>query len=117
TGAQIKDVLEQQFPGAFGQTVQRILKISGLSYTWNPAAPVGSRIVSMRVGGSPINPATTYLVTTNNFLAGGGDGFTKFTVGTTQTGGPIARDVLISYVEHHTPISPALDGRIAQGTM
>jgi 5'-nucleotidase len=117
TGAQIKDVLEQQFPGAFGQTVQRILKISGLTYTWNPAAPAGSKIVSIQVGGAPINPATTYLITTNNFLAAGGDGFTRFTAGTNQLGGPIDLDVLISYVEHHTPISPFIDGRIRQGSM
>jgi 5'-nucleotidase len=117
TGAQIKDVLEQQFPGAFGQTVQRILKISGLTYTWNPAAPAGSKIVSIQVGGSPINFATTYLITTNNFLAAGGDGFTKFTAGMNQIGGPIDLDVLISYVEHHTPIAPFIDNRIRQGTM
>jgi 5'-nucleotidase len=116
TGAQIKDVLEQQFVGAFGQTVQRILKISGFTYVWNPAAPAGSKIVSILVGGTtPINPATTYLITTNNFLATGGDGFTKFTGGTNQVGGPIDLDVLIDYVEHHTPVVPALTGRITQG--
>jgi len=117
TGALVKDILEQQFPGAFGQTVQRILKISGLTYVWNPAAPVGSRIVSIKVGGVPIDPAATYLVTTNNFVAAGGDGFTKFLSGTNQIGGPIDLDVLIAYVKAHTPISPLLDGRISQGTM
>jgi len=117
TGAQIKDVLEQQFTGAFGQTVQRILKVSGLTYTWNPAAPAGSKIVSIQVGGSPLNPTATYLVTTNNFLAAGGDGFTRFTLGTNQIGGPIDLDVLIAYVEHHTPLTPFIDGRIRQGSM
>jgi 5'-nucleotidase len=117
TGAVIKNILEQQFPGAFGQTVQRILKISGLTYVWNPAAPVGSRIVSIRVGGVPIDPAATYLVTTNNFVAAGGDGFTQFLNGTNQIGGPIDLDVLIAYVKAHTPLTPALDGRISQGTM
>ncbi|HVR64663.1 MAG TPA: bifunctional metallophosphatase/5'-nucleotidase, partial [Polyangia bacterium] len=117
TGAQIKDVLEQQFSGAFGQTVQRILKISGLTYRWNPAAPAGSKIISIQIGGAPIDPAASYLITTNNFLATGGDGFTKFTAGTNQIGGPIDLDVLISYVENHTPLTPAIDGRVAQGAM
>jgi 5'-nucleotidase len=117
TGALVKDILEQQFAGAFGQTSTKMLQISGLSYVWNPAAPVGSRIVSIKVGGVPIDPAATYLVTTNNFVAAGGDGFTKFLSGTNQIGGPIDLDVLIAYVKAHTPLTPALDGRISQGTM
>jgi 5'-nucleotidase len=117
TGALVKDILEQQFAGAFGQLTTKMLQISGLSYVWNPAAPVGSRIVSIKVGGVPIDPAATYLVTTNNFVAAGGDGFTKFLSGTNQIGGPIDLDVLIAYVKAHTPLTPALDGRITQGTM
>ena len=36
TGAQIKDVLEQQFAGFGGQTAQRILQVSaGFTYTYN----------------------------------------------------------------------------------
>jgi 5'-nucleotidase len=115
TGAQVKDVLEQQFIGAFGQTVQRILKISGLTYTWSASAAAGSKVSNILVGGvTPINPAASYLITTNNFLAAGGDGFTKFTGGTNQIGGPIDLDVLITYVENHSPISPAITGRMTQ---
>jgi 5'-nucleotidase len=117
TGSLVKDILEQQFAGAFGQTSTKMLQISGLTYVWNPAAAVGSRIVSIKVGGVPIDPAATYTVTTNNFVAGGGDGFTKFLSGTNQVGGPIDLDVLIAYVKAHTPLTPALDGRITQGTM
>ena len=39
TGAQIKDVLEQQFVGFGGQTVQRILQlVGGFTYTYNTTA-------------------------------------------------------------------------------
>ncbi len=74
----------------------------------NPAAPVGSRIVEVRLGGVTINVAATYSVTCNNFLAGGGDNFLAFKEGTNQVGGPIDLDVLIEYVhEHGSIVTPA----------
>ncbi|MBA3307937.1 MAG: bifunctional metallophosphatase/5'-nucleotidase, partial [Chloroflexi bacterium] len=76
TGAQIDALLEQQF------TVNRILQVSsGFTYTWNNAAPVGSRvdIASIQIDGTPISSAGSYRVATNNFLATGGDGFSVFT--------------------------------------
>ena len=39
TGAQIKDVLEQQFVGFDGQTMQRILQVSvGFAYSYSQSA-------------------------------------------------------------------------------
>jgi 5'-nucleotidase len=114
TGAQVIRVLEQQFPGGFGQTMLRIMKISGFSYTWDPGRAAGSKIVQVLLpGGVPLDPAGVYTVTCNNFMAGGGDGFTTFVSGTMQVGGPIDLDALIDYVEDHTPITAVLDGRIA----
>jgi 5'-nucleotidase len=82
TGAEIKDVLEQQFVGAFGQTTQRILQVSaGLTYTWSASAAPGSKISNLSLNGTPIDPAANYLVTTNDFLANGGDGFTNLNQG------------------------------------
>ena len=107
TGAQIYQVLEQQFPGAFGQTVQRIMKTSGFHYTWNAGNPAGSKIVEVDIAGVPIDLNANYSVTCNNFMAGGGDGFTTFVSGTNQVGGPIDLDVLIEYVKDHTPFTAA----------
>lgn len=82
TGAQLKAVLEQQFAGQAGQTVTRILQISaGFSYTYNTTLPLGSRVTDLVLNGVPIDPAATYRVTTNDFLANGGDGFTTLTAG------------------------------------
>jgi 5'-nucleotidase len=114
TGAQIYQVLEQQFPGAFGQTVQRIMKTSGFHYTWNAANPAGSKIVEVDIAGVPIDLNATYSVTCNNFMATGGDGFTTFTQGTNQVGGPIDLDVLIDYVKEHTPFTAGTLDRITR---
>lgn len=110
TGAQIYDVLEQQWAG---QPFPRIMKTSGLQYTWDPARPVGSRVLEVRRAGQPIDRTATYSVTCNNFMATGGDNFKVFTAGTDQVGGPVDLDALVDYVEHHSPLHVQLDGRIS----
>ncbi|MES1204997.1 MAG: bifunctional metallophosphatase/5'-nucleotidase [Pseudomonadota bacterium] len=111
TGAQIRQVLEQQW---LGQPFPRIMKVSGLTYTWDPARPIGSRVVEVRQSGVPISPSATYSVTCNNFMSTGGDNFTTFVAGTDKVGGPIDLDALVDYVEAHTPVAAVTDGRIAQ---
>ena len=102
TGAQIRDLLEQQFPGCGGQTTKRILQISaGFSYEQDPAgADCASRIGDITLNGSAVpDDGTTYRVTMNNFLASGGDGFTVFNQGTDVLGGAQDIDALVEYLE------------------
>ncbi|BCJ44392.1 bifunctional metallophosphatase/5'-nucleotidase [Actinoplanes ianthinogenes] len=81
TGAQLKEVLEQQFAGYAGQNTTKILQVSaGFTYTWSASAPLGSKVSNLALNGTPIDPATTYRVTVNNFLANGGDNFSKLVV-------------------------------------
>ena len=81
TGAQIKNMLEQQW---LDPKRPRILQVSsGFSYAWDGARPIGERVspISMSLNGQRIDPATSYRVTVNNYLAVGGDGFTVFKKG------------------------------------
>ncbi len=89
TGAQIRSLLEQQFVGCGGQLSSKTLQVStGFSYTQNPAAAdCAAKIGTITLGGTPIDPAASYRVTENSFLATGGDGFTVFNGGTGATGG------------------------------
>jgi 5'-nucleotidase len=121
TAQQLKDVLEQQFANCNGQgTANRIMQISnGLKYTWNAAGSCGSRITEvtltptdvtvtpplvtgptdvMVLNGVVQNPAKTYRVTVNNFMATGGDGFGVFVGGTSQLGGAQDIDALTAYL-------------------
>ena len=50
-------------------------QISGAKFVFDPAKEVGSRIVSMEVGGEPVDPVKTYTMATNDFTAAGGDGY------------------------------------------
>ncbi|MDC3415217.1 bifunctional metallophosphatase/5'-nucleotidase [Terrihalobacillus insolitus] len=110
TGKQIKEVLEQQFYEG-GNT---ILQISGLRYTWDPDAPIGDKVRNLTdQEGIAIQSNKEYTVTVNNFLASGGDGFTKFTEGTNEVIGPVDLDAIVTYIEQQpTPIAAPNTNRI-----
>jgi 5'-nucleotidase len=116
TGAQLKNVLEQQFVGFGGQTTQRILQVSaGLTYTWTSTAPAGSKVTLLALNGTPIDPAANYQVTTNDFLANGGDGFTNLAQGTGRTTAPgFDVDALVGYLGAGTPVAPGPANRITK---
>ncbi|MBB4748577.1 bifunctional metallophosphatase/5'-nucleotidase [Actinoplanes lobatus] len=114
TGAQLKNVLEQQFVGFGGQTTQRILQVSdGLTYTWSASAAPGSKVSALTLNGTPIDPAANYLVTTNDFLANGGDGFSNLTLGTGRITAPgFDVDALVAHLATG-PIAPGPANRIS----
>jgi 5'-nucleotidase len=97
TGEQIYSVLEQQWQE--GQSSATMLEISGLSYTWDGNRPIGSRVVEVWKNGVAIDRGATYSITTNAFLAGGGDNFTAFRGGSGLVSGPIDIDALIAYIQ------------------
>ncbi|MEU6078719.1 bifunctional metallophosphatase/5'-nucleotidase [Micromonospora sp. NPDC047074] len=116
TGAQLRNVLEQQFVGFNGQTTQRILQVSaGLTYSYDSTAPVGSRVSALTFDGAPIDPAASYRVTTNDFLANGGDGFTELRAGTDRATAPgFDVDALIAYLGTGGPVAPGPADRITR---
>lgn len=110
TGADLKAVLEQQW---HGQDRPRILSpSSSLHYTFSAAAPEGSKVSNMTIDGVPVDPAKTYRVAANNFLAAGGDKFSGFTKGTNVTGGAIDLDAFLAYLAAHPGIAPPPADRI-----
>jgi 5'-nucleotidase len=59
TGAQLKAVLEQMFPGTQTppQTSTRVLQISnGFTFSYDTTQPNGSKITAMALNGVPIDP-------------------------------------------------------------
>ena len=115
TGAQLKQVLEQQFAGFGGQTVTRILQVSAeVTYSYDTRRALGDRVTEVQVGGVPVDPAGSYNVTMNDFLAAGGDGFTNLTVGTNPVYAPgFDVDSLTSYLGTG-PIAPGPVDRITR---
>jgi 5'-nucleotidase len=115
TGAQIDQLLEQQFDNpTAGQN--RILQVSnGVSYTWSASAPTGSKVdpSSIMVNGVPVDPNGSYRVTVNSFLAEGGDNFTVLAQGTNRLGGAVDLDALVDYFAASSPVPPGPQDRIA----
>ncbi len=77
TGAELKALLEQCFDANGPE--QPLIPSAGFSYSYNKSKPVGQRVVALRLNGQPVDPNGLYRVTTNSFLAQGGDAFTVLT--------------------------------------
>ncbi len=115
TGSQIYDLLNQQWQQGPNESRPRMLQISGLSYIWDSTLPAGSRIVKIFRNGIPIDPAAEYTVVVNSFLAGGGDGFSVLTKGTSRATGPVDLDAMITYIRKlPQPFSAKINGRITR---
>ncbi|SFN87137.1 5'-nucleotidase [Geodermatophilus obscurus] len=109
TGAQLYALLDQQF------TLGRVLAPSAsVAYTVDDAT--GTVVPgSLTIGGVAVDPAGTYRITVNNFLAGGGDGFTVLTQGTDVENQPgFDVDALIAYLAGE-PVAPPATDRITVG--
>jgi 5'-nucleotidase len=114
TGAAIKDMLEQQW---LDPKRPRILQVSnGFSYAWDGAKPDGERVIAerMTLNGQRIDPAASYRVTVNNYLALGGDGFTVLKQGTEQRFGVYDVDALYGYFQANGPVAPPAASRITR---
>jgi 2',3'-cyclic-nucleotide 2'-phosphodiesterase (5'-nucleotidase family) len=64
---------------------------------------------------TPIGPADTIRIVTNDFMYTGGDGYTAFTGATdvAQPGDDLLQ-VTIDYITAHSPVDPLVDGRIVE---
>ncbi len=108
TGAQLREVLEDQWRGVNAGTPRLLQTSRGFGYAWRADAPEGRRIVegSMTLDGRPIEPGASYRVTANSFLADGGDGFRGFTQGVRRTGSMLDLDALIAWLRERAPAAP-----------
>lgn len=109
TGAQIDTLLEQQWSASPSRAPFLHLGISeGVAFSWSASAPVGQKVdpASITLNGTPIDPAASYRVTVNSFLADGGDGFTVLTEGTDRVGGGGDLDAFIAYLTANAPVAP-----------
>jgi 5'-nucleotidase len=113
TGAQVQSVLEEQCQPADASRPFLHLGVSeGLTYdlSWTLAGGDCTAITvsNVQLNGAPLDAATTYFVTVNNFLVDGGDNFTTFAdvPASERVGAGIDLDALIAYFAAEGPISP-----------
>lgn len=94
--------------GRFGQ-------ISGARIVVRRGAVPGARLVSVDIGGKPLDDAKLYKVATTDFLARGKDGYDMLARGKPLVGeleGPPITSVVIDAIMKAGQIAPVVDGRI-----
>ncbi|HEY9329035.1 MAG TPA: 5'-nucleotidase C-terminal domain-containing protein [Streptomyces sp.] len=118
TGAQLVSALQQQVSGSNAAS-PKILQVSkGLTYTLDMTKSGADRVVTgtIRLNGEAIDPAKTYRVAMNEFLAGGGDGFAALGAGTNKLVGASDLDLFNAYLAAHStaaaPLAPPATDRI-----
>jgi 5'-nucleotidase len=96
-----------------GEEITSFFQVSrGIKVEYNPENNNGSRLVSVTIGGEPLDRATDYNVVTLDFIAGGGDNFfanpfdNVITLDTQD-------EILTQYIQSKSPVDIELDGRIA----
>ena len=116
SGALLHALLEQQFDSGTN-TVDNprvLFPSAGFTYTFTAAAPAGSRIGNIRLGGAPVDFARQYRVAMNSYLADGGDNFSAFRQGTAALGGPLDVDALERYLSDNGAVQPPATDRITR---
>jgi 5'-nucleotidase len=125
TGAQLLDVLKDQWCGTNARATV-LLPSSTIHYTWDqsvaasilgqPCAGAANPISGLTINGAAVDPAAPYRITTNNFLADGGDDFQSLRAGTNRTTLPEGQFDIDSLVRYMAPsltgapiAPPALD--------
>ena len=126
TGAQIEQVLEQQFTsntgasaGSLRESPVILLPSTGFSYTWDASGPAGNRVdpSTIRLGTTVISPTATYRVVVNNFLGGGGDDFPALRGGTNVTQGSddlVALEAFLATHPNYQPVDLATQFQITR---
>ena len=118
TGAQLIQVLKEQVSGSNAASPKILLPSTGFTYTLDLTKTGADRIVvdSIKLNGAALDPAATYRVATNSFLAGGGDGITTLGLGTNDLVGGDDLAALEAYLLANSsagnPIAPPAANRI-----
>jgi 2',3'-cyclic-nucleotide 2'-phosphodiesterase (5'-nucleotidase family) len=117
-GAELKSFLENgvsTMPAVNG----RFPQVSGLCFTYDVAAPAGSRVLSATrqvAGGActgavvDLTAGSTYTLAINDFMSTGGDGYPN--VASRVTSRDIMDQAVADWITANSPLTPALQGRI-----
>jgi 5'-nucleotidase / UDP-sugar diphosphatase len=93
----------------------RFPQVSGITAEVDVKAPVGSRVTSVKINGEPLDPAKTYKLATNDFMARGGDGYKALTEGKSLidvSASQLMASQVIDYITKAGKVSPKVEGRV-----
>lgn len=114
TGKQVREALENGV-SKLEDGAGRFAHVSGMKIEVDATKPAGERVTSVMVGDKPLDDVASYKLATNDFLIGGGDGFTALGQGKVlvdaRGGKLVANDVMV-YVKKLGTVDAKVEGRI-----
>jgi 5'-nucleotidase len=116
-GSIIREALEFS-ASLYGTEDGGFLQLSGISYHFNPDKEAGQRVTRITVGDAPLEDDKTYSLTTMDFIAVGGDGYTMLIApfeaegAVAVPGGGIVQIVGAYLAEHPIETVPEVGSRI-----
>lgn len=108
TGRQIHDILTEQWSGENAGQPKVLQTSAGFTYGVDDAETPQLVEGTVMIDGErvPNDDSRTYRVVTNNFLAGGGDGFPTFAEGRDVYFGGLDIDAFRAYLKQNSPYTP-----------
>jgi 5'-nucleotidase/UDP-sugar diphosphatase len=117
TGQQLLEALENGFSG-LETSRGRFPQISGMAIRYDHEAPVGQRVIDVKVAGNPLVLKQFYSLATTDYLASGGDGYTSLldteSVRYSNRISALVSDVVIGAIRKKKIISPKVESRITR---
>ncbi|MEM7300564.1 MAG: 5'-nucleotidase C-terminal domain-containing protein [Pseudomonadota bacterium] len=93
----------------------RFPHVSGMTYAYDASKPAGSRITEIMIGGKPIDEGATYKLATNDYMAGGGDGYSVLRKGKVllnKFDGKLMANDVMAYIRAAGTVEAKVEGRI-----
>lgn len=125
TGQEVIDLMETSASKVGGGGFLQLSKDLRISYCADAASCInplkaGGRVTSIHISGVAVDASKTYRLATNNFTAGGGDGYDILKNACLRSGnycrdtGIVLLDLLVTQLKTGTALSAQLDGRITR---
>ncbi len=113
-GSDLRQAIEHSV-GRVEEKQGRFSQVSGMTLVYDPKAPVGKRVVEIKIGGQPLDVDKTYKVATNDYMATGGDGFEVLKRGKPLIDAEAAKlmaSQVMDYIAARGTVAPTVEGRI-----
>lgn len=114
SGANLRKALEGGL-GRLPEAAGRFPQVSGLVIEFDAKRPVGDRITSIKIGSEALDPAKTYRIATNDFLARGSDGYDTFGAAKTllpADDSPLLANEVMVYLRKLGTVRTTVEGRL-----
>jgi len=116
SGADILAALEHGV-GRVEDVAGRFPQVSNITFDLDLSQDPGGRVSNAMIGGAALDEGAMYKLSTNDYMAGGGDGYTVFKGAKVLFGKLdaklMANDVMV-YIREQGEVSPSVEGRISQ---